>query len=118
MCKITYSLEETPFVGEDGLYHYLYKIVNDYDDYEYIGIHSTTKLDDGYKGSDLLLGRTIKKHGIQHFHKIILHFCKSRQEVSLLEKQTVDEQYLNTAKTYNMRGGGENGSFITEAIRQ
>ena len=118
MSKITYIINDNPFIGSDGLYHYIYKIVNNINNREYIGMHSTKNLDDGYKGSGHLLKQAYKTYGIQSFTKIILKFCNSRQEVSLLEKQIVNADYINDDQTYNLREGGENSSFLTEEIKQ
>ena len=118
MSKITYIVKDDPFIGSDGLYHYLYKIVNNINNHEYIGMHSTKNLDDGYKGSGYLLKQAYKAYGIHSFIKIILKFCKNRQEVSLLEKQIVNADYIASEETYNLREGGENSSFLTDEIKK
>lgn len=101
-----YCLHETPFIGNDGKYHYLYRITNLINGKIYIGIHSTTNLDDGYMGSGTRLQKAYAKYRMSYFTKEILEFCNTRDELFLLEKETVNETFANREDVYNISIGG------------
>lgn len=107
MINTIYSINAKPFLGEDKRYHYLYQITNLLDGKIYIGIHSTTNLEDGYEGSGILLGRAISKYGLNNFEKEILSFYNNRMEVAKAEFEIVNEEFVNDPNTYNMTIGGE-----------
>lgn len=98
-----------PFKGGDGKYHYLYKIINQMNGHYYIGVHSTNNLDDGYKGSGLVLKNAIKKYGESKFTKIILKFFKTSKEKFEEESKIITEQILNDPNCYNLNYGGFGG---------
>lgn len=107
MINTIYSIKAKPFLGEDKRYHYLYQITNLLDGKIYIGIHSTTNLEDGYEGSGILLGRAISKYGLSNFEKEILSFYNNRIELANAEFEIVNEEFVNNPNTYNMTIGGE-----------
>jgi hypothetical protein len=80
-------------------------------------MHSTDNLDDGYLGSGKILGYSIGKHGRENHKKEILKFCKSRDELKLLEATIVNEELLADPLCINLKYGGEGGqtSAITKA---
>ena len=88
------------------MFYIIYKTTNIVNNKYYIGKHQTKILDDGYLGSGKLLKRAIKKHGIENFHKEILHVCKSEKHMNTLEKiLVVPDDELN----YNLCAGGKGG---------
>jgi hypothetical protein len=91
-------------------YHYVYKITNLLDGKIYIGKHSTSKIDDEYMGSGLLLNRAIKKYGVENFKKEIIQFFDTSEEAFECEKDLVTEDFVMSNETYNMTTGG-NGSW-------
>lgn len=107
MINTIYSINAKPFLGEDKRYHYLYQITNIVNGKIYIGIHSTTNLEDGYEGSGTLLGYAISKYGLNNFEKEILSFYNNRMEVAKAEFEIVNEEFVNDPNTYNMTIGGE-----------
>jgi len=92
-------------------YHYVYKITNLLDGKIYIGKHSTSKIDDEYMGSGLLLNRAIKKYGIENFKKEIIQFFDTSDEAFLFEKSLVTEDFVKSNETYNMTTGGNGGWY-------
>jgi hypothetical protein len=72
----------------------------------YIGKHKTKRVKDGYIGSGFLLRKAIKKYGKENFVTEILHFCKSDEEMTLLEREIVNEDLLKNPLCYNLIVGG------------
>lgn len=90
------------------MYHYLYKITNDFDDCFYYGVHSTKNLEDNYMGSGLRLWNAYRAHGIEHFSKEILEFFETREAVLLREKEVVTIELVKDPNCYNLVLGGGN----------
>ena len=90
-------------------YHIIYRTVNTLTGKEYIGVHSTNDLDDGYIGTGKYIGRAIKKYGKDIFERQILSFHKDRSAALQRERALVNRKYLNETHTYNIRIGGEGG---------
>lgn len=89
--------------------HYLYQITCDKTDMIYIGRHSggdDDLLNDGYTGSGTRLNEDQTKYGMIHFHKTILTACKSYDELVKLEKETVNQEFVDRKDTYNQQVGG------------
>lgn len=89
-------------------YHYCYKIINLTTLKEYIGIHSTDDLDDGYMGSSKPLNDDMEKYGPDNFKRIIIGFADSRADIFKYEGDLVDQIYIDRPDTYNIAGGGYN----------
>jgi len=87
-------------------YNYLYKITNTINGMEYIGVHRTDNIDDGYMGSGKLVKRSIAKHGKENFTKEILEHFSTYREALTKEKEIVTLEYANRDDTYNLREGG------------
>ena len=95
-------------------YHFLYKTTNIKNGNYYLGMHSTSKLDDGYLGSGTRLRRSIRKHGKDKFKLEILKFFESREDLIIGEKNLITEEVLKDPKCMNLVFGG-NGGFISES---
>lgn len=90
--------------------HYLiYKITNLIDGKEYIGSHRTKNIDDGYMGSGKYLKHAIEKYGLTNFKKDILFDFQTAEEMYQKEGELVNEEYLATTNTYNLKVGGFGG---------
>ena len=92
------------------MYHYLYKITNDFDECYYYGIHSTEDLDDRYMGSGLRLWNAYRKHGLQHFNKEILEYFETREQALKRESEIVTEELIKDELCYNIILGGGNSA--------
>lgn len=94
------------------MYHYLYKITNDFDECYYYGIHSTENLEDGYMGSGSRLWKEYKIHGIYHFKKEILEFFETRELALHKEEEIVNENLIKDPLCYNIVIGGGNSTQL------
>jgi len=93
--------------GKDGKYHFMYIVTNSINNKIYIGVHSTYKIKDGYKGSGSILKKAFKKYGIHNFKKDVLEFFDTREEALRAEKDLVDINFLKLDYVYNRVIGGE-----------
>lgn len=86
---------------------YVYRITNLINQKEYVGVHTTLNLDDGYMGSGIAIMRAVKKHGVDNFQKEIIQFFESESDAYDYELQIVNEEYVAREDTYNMTLGGK-----------
>lgn len=88
------------------MFYTIYKISNLLDGKIYIGSHKTKKLDDKYMGSGKYLKSAQKKYGMDNFKKEILLSLTIRKRYMLKEAELVNEEFLVTENTYNLKVGG------------
>ena len=92
--------------------HYLYKttclITNRY----YIGMHSTSNLEDGYMGSGKKLTYSIRKYGKENHFKEILEFFDTREELTKRETEVVNSDLIKEVNCMNLVIGG--GGFMLD----
>jgi hypothetical protein len=90
-------------------YHLIYKTTNLANNKIYIGAHSTNDIDDGYIGSGKMLHAAIKKYGVEHFKREVLHIFNSPEEMFEKEKEIVTEELVGRLDVYNIVTGGFGG---------
>lgn len=88
--------------------HYLiYQITNNINGKIYIGKHETFNIDDNYFGSGKHLKRAQEKYGLENFTKTILFELQNEEEMNLLEKMVVTEEFCKRDDVYNLKEGGK-----------
>jgi len=92
-------------------YNTVYKITHIKSGKEYIGVHQTYNLDDGYMGSGKYIKSAIAKYGIEAFTKEILHVFDNEEDMDAKERELVTEEYCDRLDTYNIAPGGFGGGF-------
>lgn len=91
-------------------YHYIYKTTCKVTGRYYIGMHSTSNLDDAYLGSGKRLWYSIRKHGKENHVKEILEFLPDRIALKKREKEIVNEALLQDPLCMNLQLGGGGGA--------
>lgn len=102
---------------KEHLYHYIYKTTNLINQKYYLGMHSTTVLNDGYIGSGTNLRRSIKKYGKINFKFEIIEFLPNRDLLKKREKELVNENTLKDKLNMNLQPGG-GGGFCNEKHKE
>ena len=93
--------------------HYIYKTTCNVTKKYYIGMHSTTNLEDGYLGSGKRLRYSVRKYGKENHTKEILEFLPTREKLVIREFEIIDNNLLKDILCMNLRPGGQ-GGFISE----
>lgn len=94
-------------------YHFIYKTTNLKNGKYYIGMHSTSNLNDGYLGSGKRLRRSVRKYGKENFKLEILEFFDDRESLVKRERELVNEEVIKDAMCMNLMIGGK-GGFISD----
>lgn len=95
-------------------YHYIYETTCLVTGRYYIGMHSTSNLEDGYIGSGKRLRFSINKHGHENHIKKILEFLPDRIALKQREKELVNIEVLTDTVCMNLMVGGEGGKISDE----
>jgi hypothetical protein len=95
-------------------YHFIYKTTNLLNGKYYIGMHSTSDLEDGYMGSGKRLKRSLNKHGRENHKVEILEFFPNRKKLKEREKEIVNMNEISKKECMNIMIGGE-GGYISNA---
>jgi len=106
--------------------HVVYKTINKINCKYYIGVHSTSDINDDYLGCGHWRGRKIyssikspilaafKKYGDDNFEKEILFIFENRDDALKKEKELIDIDDINC---YNARSGGDNNYIYTQKAK-
>jgi hypothetical protein len=89
--------------------HYIYKTTCNVTKRYYIGMHSTTNLEDGYLGSGKRLRYSIRKYGKENHTKEILEFLLTREELVIRESEIVNKILISDKFCMNLKEGGFGG---------
>lgn len=88
-------------------YHYIYKTTCTVTRKYYIGMHSTSNLEDGYMGSGKKLKLSLNKWGRENHTTEILEFLPDRITLKSREKEIVNETLIKDPQCMNLCLGGE-----------
>ena len=80
-------------------YHLLYRVKNEQTLKEYIGVHSTDNIEDGYMGSGTLLKKDIKQFGVGAFSREIIDVFENIQNLEINHFFLCN--YINNPSLYN-----------------
>ena len=95
-------------------YHFIYKTTNLVNEQFYIGMHSTSNLEDGYIGSGKRLKYSIKKYGRENFKMEILEFLVDRKSLRERERELINSDLLKEELCINLQVGGSGGFSCKE----
>lgn len=98
-------------------YHFIYKTTNLKNGKFYVGMHSTSNLNDGYLGSGKRLRYSIRKNGKENFKIEHLEFFDTYNELRDRERELVNEALLKDHMCMNLAIGGTGGHgnrFLTK----
>ena len=101
--------EAAPFYRDNMQLYFLYQTTNLLNNKIYVGVHTTSNLDDGYMGSGKILIRSIAKHGIENFRRDVIEYFNTPAEMYAREKEVVTAEFLLREDTYNLKHGGFGG---------
>jgi group I intron endonuclease len=88
-------------------YGYIYITTNKINGNRYIGQHKSVDWDSNYIGSGILLGKAIKKYGIENFQCFPLAWSWNKDELNQLEIDYI----AHYKPEYNIAKGGDGGSY-------
>jgi hypothetical protein len=86
--------------------HFVYRTTCLMNGKQYVGVHSTYDVNDGYLGSSRILQNDIRKFGRHQFNREILSFHPTRESAFTEERILVNEDWIQRDDTYNMFLGG------------
>jgi len=89
----------------------IYKTTNLVNQKYYYGKHICNMLNDSYLGSGKALRSAIKKYGRNSFKKEVLFVFDDKKSMDLKEKEILSSELIKNENCYNMKPGGEGGSF-------
>lgn len=98
--------------------HYTYKTTCNVTGKYYIGMHSTSNMNDGYLGSGKKLRYSIRKYGKETHTREILEFFENREKLIEREIQLLTTDVLCDDNCMNMMNGGTGGYFSIAAVKK
>lgn len=96
--------------------HIVYKVIMKDDPRYYIGVRKTDSIEfDGYLGSGIIIGRLVKKYGIDKFERITLFEYNNSKDAYLKERELLLEA-LNDPNCVNIAVGGQGGNTLSGMV--
>ena len=99
-------------------YHYIYKTINLINGKYYIGMHSTSDLNDGYIGSGDKIRKSIRKYGKENFKFEIVEMLPDRITLKKRESEIINEELLSDKMCMNLVYGGGGGYISSEGVKK
>jgi hypothetical protein len=93
-------------------HHYIYRIACLINNRYYIGMHSTSNLDDDYFGGGIKIKNSIKKYGKENHTREMLEFFTTREDLVKREIELVNEDLLKDPLCMNINLGGDGGWLL------
>ena len=87
-------------------FNYVYIITNLVNNKQYVGDHSTNKLNDNYLGSGIALNNAKNKYGKEKFKKEILEFFDTKIDAFNAQEKHINEYNTLTPNGYNISPKG------------
>ena len=95
------------------MYHIVYKTTNIVNGMIYIGVHSTSNINDGYLGSGIYLRKAITKYGKESFKRDVLYVFASKEDAYQKESDIVTPEFVQQDNVYNIALGGESPQLLS-----
>ncbi len=101
-------------------YHFVYIVTNLITTKQYIGDHSTNKLEDGYLGSGVYLQHAIKEYGKENFKREILESFTTKEEAFNAQEKYIEQYNTLSPNGYNIspKGGHRVIGCFSEETKQ
>jgi hypothetical protein len=96
--------------------HYVYKTTCNVTGRWYVGMHSTSNLEDGYMGSGLRIRRSIRKYGPENHTKEILEFLPTKEALVLREIEIINKELIADNNCMNLKEGGT-GGWVSKEVQ-
>ena len=97
------------------MFYTVYKITNLVNNKIYVGLHVTNDLNDDYLGSGKQIQAAVKKYGRKNFKREYIKICETPEEMYNLEATIVNEDFVKSPNTYNMKTGGTGSWYHVNA---
>lgn len=97
------------------MFYTVYKVTNLINGKIYVGLHVTKNLDDDYLGSGKQIQAAVKKYGRKNFKREYIKICETPEEMYNLEAEIVNEDFVKSPTTYNMKTGGTGSWYHVNA---
>ena len=96
-------------INKNKKFHFIYKTCNIITGKYYVGMHSTSKLNDDYLGSGKRLKYSMNKYGRENFIFKILKFLPTRELLIEEERKLINIEMINDPNCLNLQTGGISG---------
>lgn len=113
-----YIVYQTTNLKNNKIYIGVHKCLNPDIFDSYIGCGIKVNNPSSYMNPTTPLQHAVKKYGTSSFRRITLKVFDSLEEAFNLEKELVDQNFINREDTYNAKLGGSGGSSYSIKINQ